>query len=1040
MQNKKGLFVSYLIIIFVVAVTVQGVFYLKNKKIQSYKTDLYTQQAHNAQARLQELIEEKRNDTMMLALSFARLDGLKQALLTKSDPSQAVEELSGQIIDHTKFKHPWFQLIDKNGTSIYRSWDKYTNDDLSKVREDLPYFFSNDKPITSISVGKYSMSFKAAIPIFDSKNGFLGIFEATTHFNSIATELKNMQITALFLADKKYKQQLSRAATPNFLDDYFVAQIDPNEEFLNYLSLHNVKKIIESLQEKNFLFIDEIKSLLSYHAIYDKNKIIGHILLKTEPGKLDLATLEEIDATYLVYLTLILLLEVVLFYFLGLFNIIKVKVKIQYIFALLFGVFAFNFIHYKILSSNFSKNCVQYHQSTLNQITNEFSMIYKKNKKLAEFIFADDLNTKEVKDFIALDQREDLYKYLSKKYHLYASMYNIRQLHFHTPDNYTFLRMHKPSEYGDSLQNARQSVVWVNKHLEPFDGFEEGKLFNGFRYIFPLFDEDKKHIGSVEVSFNGYAFVESYLESFQRDRIDFLVKEAIVDTKVMESEKGNYKQSPIKGFLYDVHVAAKLEKNKTNGALDKVTTIINKAKPFWVYFSDSSETVYGIPLVNNISKEVVGTILISEDDIYIKQLDSEKWFYLFIGLAISLLFAFIIYKELLSKQKMLELNQLTLKQRDKAKQISKYKSEFLANMSHEIRTPLNAILGFIDLLKDRIKEPQSREYLQIIDSSSHHLLGVINDILDFSKLENGKLHVEKIDFDVQKEFATIYQLFNAQVSEKNIDLVMHINSNVPSVLVGDPLRIKQVISNLLSNAIKFTPENKKIYLTIDYSDNSLGVSIKDEGIGIEKEKLSLIFEAFSQANSSTTREYGGTGLGLSISSELVRLMGGKLKAKSILGKGSEFYFKIPASEGKLQTFLTLHKQNMSFKGKKILLVEDNKANQVFMKVVLNKLDLAYDIANDGLEAVEMFGNNSYDLILMDENMPNMSGIEATKEILSLESERGQKHTPIIALTANALKGDREKFIDAGMDEYLTKPVDRKKLQAVMHTFFGDSNA
>ena len=377
-----------------------------------------------------------------------------------------------------------------------------------------------------------------------------------------------------------------------------------------------------------------------------------------------------------------------------------------------------------------------------------------------------------------------------------------------------------------------------------------------------------------------------------------------------------------------------------------------------------------------------------------------------------------------------------VKAKEAAESSSRSKSEFLANMSHEVRTPLNAILGFVGLLKEHTQDKQSKEYLGIIDNSSHHLLGIISDILDFSKLESGKLQIEIIDFDVNKEFSGVYQLFSAQVSTKNIDLVVNIDEKTPKYLMGDPLRIKQVITNLLSNAIKFTPQNHKVFLSIDYEDACLSVSVKDEGIGIENDKLSHIFEAFSQADSSTTREYGGTGLGLSISSELVRLMGGELQVKSSVGEGSEFYFKIPAKEGKKGKNLDNISLEKSFKGKKVLLVEDNKANQMFMSVVLNKLQFDFEIANNGAEALEMFEKNSYDLILMDENMPIMNGIEATKRILALEAKTRLKHTPIIALTANALKGDRERFLEAGMDEYLTKPIDKNKLQETVEYFLG----
>jgi len=263
-----------------------------------------------------------------------------------------------------------------------------------------------------------------------------------------------------------------------------------------------------------------------------------------------------------------------------------------------------------------------------------------------------------------------------------------------------------------------------------------------------------------------------------------------------------------------------------------------------------------------------------------------------------------------------------------------------------------------------------------------------------------------------------------------------VDDKLPKIIKTDPLRVKQVVSNLLSNAIKFTQESGNIIVKIGYRKNSLYLSVKDDGKGISKNKLSHIFNAFSQEDSSTTREYGGTGLGLSISNELVKVLGGELKVKSEIDKGSEFYFTIPAVVGEDVIQMTDKKKNITFENKKVLLVEDNTANQMFMKVIFKKLKLAFDVANDGVEAVEIFQKNRYDIILMDENMPNKNGIQATKEILEYEKENNLSHTPIIALTANALKGDREKFLNAGMDEYLSKPVDKNRLALVLEEFLG----
>lgn len=385
-------------------------------------------------------------------------------------------------------------------------------------------------------------------------------------------------------------------------------------------------------------------------------------------------------------------------------------------------------------------------------------------------------------------------------------------------------------------------------------------------------------------------------------------------------------------------------------------------------------------------------------------------------------------------------NQAKLKEQKKiAVKANKAKSIFLANMSHEIRTPMNAILGFINILKERTEDKKSTEYLNIIDSSSKSLLNIIDDILDFSKIDSGKLQINKIDFDTNREFNAITHLYDAKCAEKEISLILHISENLPPYIYTDPYRLKQVISNLLSNAIKFTSNGKTIIVSIEYKNEFLDISVKDEGKGIAKEKQEQIFTAFGQEDSSTTREYGGTGLGLTISAQLVKLLGGELKVKSEIGIGSEFYFSIPVEVGQEVKRDTLSSEESPLSGH-ILLVEDNKTNQLFMKILLEELELTFDIANDGLEAIEMFKNKKYDAILMDENMPNMSGIEATKNIIKMETEKALEHTPIIALTANAIEGDRERFLAAGMNEYLTKPVDEAKLFQILSKFLNKKSS
>ncbi|MEE8589285.1 MAG: PAS domain-containing protein, partial [Sulfurimonadaceae bacterium] len=372
-----------------------------------------------------------------------------------------------------------------------------------------------------------------------------------------------------------------------------------------------------------------------------------------------------------------------------------------------------------------------------------------------------------------------------------------------------------------------------------------------------------------------------------------------------------------------------------------------------------------------------------------------------------------------------------------AERASCSKSEFLANMSHEIRTPLNAMNGFISLLKDDESDKEKLKYLDNIEHSSETLLQIINDILDCSKIESGKLEIEKIDFQPKKELYSTAKLFQAKAAEKEIALDINCHEDIPNVLHGDVLRLKQVLSNLLSNAIKFTDSKGEISCRIKYDEEVLSFRVKDSGIGIAEDKLQHVFESFSQADSSIVREYGGTGLGLTISAKLVEMLGGELKVESQLGMGSTFFFSVPVGLGEELAEEDEQDEQMTEIQGHLLLVEDNDANRMFVGIILSGAGLTYETANNGIEAVEKFRDGKFDLILMDENMPKLNGIGATKEILQIEQEKGLEHTPIVALTANALVGDRQLFIDAGMDDYLAKPLEPVQLIQKIGSLIGE---
>ncbi len=382
--------------------------------------------------------------------------------------------------------------------------------------------------------------------------------------------------------------------------------------------------------------------------------------------------------------------------------------------------------------------------------------------------------------------------------------------------------------------------------------------------------------------------------------------------------------------------------------------------------------------------------------------------------------------------------------RELAEQASRAKSEFLANISHEVRTPLNALMGLTRLLIDSPLNAEQKSWLELMDSSAHALLALLNDVLDLSRIEAGKLSIEHVRFHLHDTLHEVAALYAEQARAKPLDFALELAPGLPQQMQGDPGRLRQVLGNLLSNAVKFTPRGGRIRVTAQTiaaagtRQRLLRLRVQDSGVGIAAKQQPTLFDAFTQADASTARRYGGSGLGLAICSRLVKLMGGGIELQSELGQGSVFTVTLPLEEGAATDHAPLSapielnevaQAGQRFAGLTVLVAEDHPVNELLMNQLLQRLGCTVRNARDGEQAVQQWSQGGVDLVLMDVQMPGSNGLQATRRIRELEIARGLPHTPIVAVTANAMNGDREVCLAAGMDGYTPKPVSP---QALMH--------
>ncbi|ELB2117949.1 ATP-binding protein [Vibrio parahaemolyticus] len=528
-----------------------------------------------------------------------------------------------------------------------------------------------------------------------------------------------------------------------------------------------------------------------------------------------------------------------------------------------------------------------------------------------------------------------------------------------------------------TLAKFEQRVIQTTSQLDMLIGVQVENQY-ALLMLLDIYEEEfSTHIGETQLD-------KHYVEFFSRD---------LVNQSGEQSESGA-------NFLGRLHESDKKIELLTNELLDH---------NYFVFVEEAEHSL--LDLAQN----------------------EARFTWLFVFVAVMLLVGSFLYQLQYRMHNLKQLNSELEAETDKAERAAKAKSSFLAAMSHELRTPMNGVLGISQLIAEETKEPVTKEHIKVILDSGQHLMTILNDILDFSKVEENKLELEEAPFHLEQVLTPVCSAIQPLIDEKSIELI--VENDVPNntEFTGDCARLRQILFNLAGNAVKFTNEGHVLIRTeLNSEDKHLLIIVSDTGIGIAPDKQGRVFNSFEQADSSTTRRFGGTGLGLAIVKKLTELMGGSITLKSVEGVGTQFIVTLPIPWNESEKPSPQHTpvQTRSTQNLRILLAEDNRVNALVAKGFCEKLGHAVDVAENGLVAVEKARDNDYDLILMDNHMPEMNGVEATRFI---REKLGVK-TLLFAYTADVFREAHDHFIAAGADHVLTKPLQRESFADALKQF------
>ena len=677
--QKKGLFLLFLFLFLTFAILFIGQSY-KNLKVNQHQNRHYQALSDTLQNEVKTLIEEKQNATLSLAISLAEGNNIAAYIEQKKEAKGFLSAITQSLKETTDFKNVWIQLVDKEGVCLSRSWTEIHGDNLAPIRNDVHEMIFHPQIKTSISVGRFDMTLKSMVPVYNEEANFIGFVEVITHFNSISRKIRTKGFEAVILVDKRYTSQITDPFTKMYAAGSYIANKDADRNLVEYINTHGIDHFRSNgsaytIDKQQNLFV------VSYLLFDTHNQPMAHFLMFRPLHSISDGSLETLKANIdLLMVFFIFLIAFLLYLF---WNKEGEELEFQYnkyivifVFFFLLASLIYTFLLYKYFETKKDDFFMVYN----NNIQRDMTIINSNFSKVAKSMFEMVVNKQAVLDTMALayesqeqkDQaREKLYKMLQKEYQFFTS-FGIRQLHFQLKDNESFLRFHRPQKYGDNLTGIRATIEWVNNNLTPIEGFEEGRIFNGFRHVYPLIGVNKlakrEHLGSVEISFSVYVLAREFMNAHDA-KAAFLIASDVVQEKVFEAEKSNYAPSEIEGFLHEKNIKKEFENlfayvdltRLHPKDLEQVGQKIYKGDVFSLLSSDNKSLFTFIPFKNPISTKIASVMVLENDSSSLQSYTNQFLILLLMGIS-AILFAFLyVYKEFASKHKFRALSQKTQK-------------------------------------------------------------------------------------------------------------------------------------------------------------------------------------------------------------------------------------------------------------------------------------------------------------------------------------------------------------------------------------------